>query len=89
MCPNVNYRVSFDARRLTSAGLVNAVLYVNDVPLAGGTITATTFTPVSVINSGIFSTTANSIVVRIEFTYSGAAASPKEVQVDNVAFTRL
>jgi hypothetical protein len=63
--------------------------YVNDVALAGGVVTATSFTSVAAINGGYFSTTASTAILRIEFTYSGSIGAAKEVQVDNVAITPI
>jgi hypothetical protein len=87
LCPGTPYQVSFQARRVTTSGTVSATAYVNDVALAGGVVTATSFTSVAVVGSGIFSTTASSVILRIEFTYSGGTGSAKEIQVDNVAIT--
>jgi hypothetical protein len=87
VCPGLNYLVGFSARRVTSTGIVSAVLYVDDTPLAGGTITSTAFTNVFAINGGVFSSMKNTVLVRIEFTYSGSIGSSKEVQIDNVTFT--
>ena len=87
VCPGTLYKVSFQARRSTTAGMVSAVAYINDVAQAGGAITTSSFTSVAAVGSGIFSTTASSVILRIEFTYSGGTGSAKEIQVDNVAIT--
>ena len=87
MCPGTLYKVSFQARRSTTAGMVSAVAYINDVAQAGGAITTSSFTSVAAVGSGIFSTTASSVILRIEFTYSGGTGSAKEIQVDNVVIT--
>jgi len=88
VCPGANYKVSFKARKTTTSGSVYATLYVNDSQQAGGLITASSFTSVATIGSGIFSTTSNSVTVRIEFTYGGSGGS-KEVQVDDIVLTKL
>jgi hypothetical protein len=87
ICPGTTYQIGFSARRVTTTGTVSAVLYVNDTPLAGGVITSTAFTSAFVVNGGMFSSTSKTVLVRIEFTYSGSSGSAKEVQVDNVTFT--
>ncbi|KAF2993853.1 hypothetical protein E8E13_000288 [Curvularia kusanoi] len=87
ICSGVNYQVGFLARRTTSAGTVSAVLYVDDTPLAGGTVTSTAFTTVASVNGGTFLSVRNTALVRIEFTYSGGFGSAKEVQIDDVFLT--
>lgn len=57
---------------------------MNSTPLAGGIITATSFTSSSTIGSGMFSTTSATAVFRIEFTYSGGTGQAKEANVDDV-----
>jgi hypothetical protein len=89
VCPGVNYQVGFSARRITATGTVSAVLYVNEVPMAGGAITSSSFTNVSPIGGAVFSTTRNTVLVRIEFTYSGSVVTNKEVLVDNVTITPI
>ncbi|KAK6538415.1 hypothetical protein TWF694_011291 [Orbilia ellipsospora] len=89
ICPGANYQVSFMARRATTAGNVAAALYINDTLLAGGTITASSFQPAPVVNGGIFSSTVNSVIVRMEFTYSGGTNQAKEILVDDIVLTRL
>ena len=89
VCPGANYRVSFNARKTTTAGNVAAVLYINDIALAGGTITSTVFQAAPAIGAGVFSTTSNSVILRLEFSYSGSTGTAKEVQVDDVVLTRL
>jgi hypothetical protein len=64
--------------------------YVNDTPLYGGVITSTSFSLAPSIGSGQVSLqNGGSVVLRLEFTYSGAPSSAKEVLVDNVALTPI
>jgi hypothetical protein len=88
LCPGTTYRVSFQARRITSTGSVTAVAYINEVAVAGGLVTSPSFTSVPIINGGVFSLTSrNTAVLRIEVTYSGTTTAAKEVFIDNVAIT--
>jgi hypothetical protein len=84
LCPGSTYQVSFQAKRTTNGGTVSAVLYIDQNVIAGGIITATTFTAVT----GAFTANSASAVLRMEFTYSGANGQPKEVQIDDVVLTK-
>jgi hypothetical protein len=62
--------------------------YINDTPLYGGVITSTSFALAPSIGSGHVSLpSGGSAVLRLEFTYTGAPTTAKEVLVDNVALT--
>jgi hypothetical protein len=88
LCPGTTYQVSFQARRVTTAGIVSAVAYINDVALAGGVVASTSFTPVGTIGSGQFSLASGSTaILKIEFSYQSGIGSAKKVQIDNVAIT--
>jgi hypothetical protein len=86
VCPGSTYQVAFKARRLTSAGSITAVLYVDDTAYAGGMITSAAFVAMPV--QGQFIATSSSALLRIEITYTGGTGSTKEAQIDDVVLTK-
>jgi hypothetical protein len=79
--------VSFQARRLTSAGTVSAALYIDETAYAGGQIGTSTYTGYA--STTLFTATDSSAVLRLEITFTGGVGSAKEINIDEVVLAKV
>jgi hypothetical protein len=92
LCPGTTYRLTFQARRATTAGSISVIGYAGVAgtaasPLVGGLVSSSVFQSAPEILGTITVPSGSapvSALVYLDITFSGGTGSAKEVAIDNV-----
>lgn len=93
VCPGTTYQFSGQNKRATTAGNISLIAFVvtsaGTTQLAGGVVTAATWTAMPLANSGTFTAMSTSALLYLEVTFTSGTGQAKEVDIDEIHLTPI